>query len=270
MLAQDCPFPYETIVVDFGCPQGAFEWCRAGRARPRGRAGPGRHGRVSSQPRPQLRRQRGPGRGPGLRRRRRIPRPRLAGGGNGGDSAGLAGLCTVAGGCHKTTGRWGTCAVAAGAFHAVRGYDESLRGWGSEDLDFYTRVGAQAPRVRYSGFLATPIDHGDEERVRYQSAGTIESSNARNAAYLSRRRGTVNADGYGRGDLIIFRGGGTARPAVTWTRRQRIIPALRRQPSVGRNLFRPARDVEPAPSIENGGVNGFTAEHKITQLPDVP
>ena len=28
MLAQCCPFAFEVIVVDFGCPQGTFDWCR--------------------------------------------------------------------------------------------------------------------------------------------------------------------------------------------------------------------------------------------------
>ena len=28
MLAQGCDFAYEVVVVDFGCPQGTFDFCR--------------------------------------------------------------------------------------------------------------------------------------------------------------------------------------------------------------------------------------------------
>ncbi len=236
MLTQDCRLTYEVIVVDFGCPQGTYDWC----------AGLDVENLVSVKVLDDtgdfhLSRARNCG--------ANVARGRVLGfvdadvfldatwldTATGAIGDGRAGLCTVAGGFQRTWGRWGTCAVVAEIYHAVRGYDEALRGWGGDDIDFYSRVESRTTRVGYPGFLVTPIDHGDDERVRYQASDTIEASNAYNSAYLSCRRGLVNAEGYGRGELMVFRGRGETLPPVTWTRRQRVIPRLRRHAAAGRN-----------------------------------
>jgi glycosyltransferase involved in cell wall biosynthesis len=239
MLAQDCAIAFEVVVVDFGCPRGTFDRCAAldvrnlvvmkvlddtadfhlSRARNCGAS---------------------VARGPILAF---VDADVFL------DSAwlksvtqairdGHAGLCTVAGGFQRDWGRWGTCAVAAEIFHAVRGYDKAVRGWGGEDIDLYSRAQARAARVRYAGFLVTPIGHGDEERVRFQARRTIESSNLSNMTYLSHRQGLINPAGYGQGEFTIFRGRGAALPPVRWLKRQRVVQPLRRQTFVERNSCR--------------------------------
>ena len=96
----------------------------------------------------------------------------------------------------------------AEVYHAVRGYDEALRGWGGEDADFYARATTRTTTSRFPTFLLTPIHHGDGDRVRYQTAEEIGQSNARNVAIVAGRTGPVNPQGYGRGEFTIIRGQG--------------------------------------------------------------
>ena len=79
------------------------------------------------------------------------------------------GLCTVADGFRAGWDRGGTCVVSAEVFHAVRGYDEALQGWGSDDADFYSRCAACRRGRQVAAFLLSPIKHGDEDRVRYHA-----------------------------------------------------------------------------------------------------
>ena len=93
---------------------------------------------------------------------------------------GRGGLGTVGNAFQTGWERGGTCVVSAEIFHAVRGYDEALRGWGCEDTDFYARASARTATCHFPAFLLTPIRHGDTERVSYQSAKEIAESSARN------------------------------------------------------------------------------------------
>ena len=108
--------------------------------------------------------------------------------------------------------RGGTFVIAAEIFHAVRGYDEALQGWGSEDADLCGRCAARTREAKFGTFLLTPIGHSHAERVRYHKDKDIGASNARNQHYLSRRQRLVNPQGYGRGEFTIFRGQGDDLP----------------------------------------------------------
>ena len=247
MLAQTCSFAYETIVVDFGCPQGAFDWCRGldvrnlvalkvlddtqtfhlSRARNCGASAAVRAD-------------------PGLRRCRRFPGAELAGNG---DSRLAIGPRRVVHGGQWPANRLGAVGDLRGSrevFHAIRGYDEALRGWNGEDGDLYARAGAQAATIRFPTYLLTPIHHGDAERVRYQPDKEIGRSNARNVAIVAARTGPVNPQGYGRGELMIHRGQGATTPPVTWNKRRRIVRPLRRVPA--RDLQPPTSNLQPPTS----------------------
>ena len=235
MLAQECASAFEVIVVDFACPEGTFDWCR----------GLGLRKLVAMKVLDA-------GQEFHLSRARNCGAQIAAGrllafvdadvyvdpawleAATRAIRAGRAGLATVAPG----SSCWGTCAVAAELFHAVRGYDEELRGWGAEDRDFYCRAEAKARTVRFGGGLLTAIEHGNAERVRFQAERDILVSNAGNEACLARRMGTVNPQGYGRGEFVVFRGRGDALPPVTWRKRQRIVPPLRRTACANRSLSR--------------------------------
>ncbi|HTQ74428.1 MAG TPA: galactosyltransferase-related protein [Burkholderiales bacterium] len=61
---------------------------------------------------------------------------------------------------------WGTFACSAEDFHAVGGFDEAMRGWGGEDDDLYLRLENCGCRPSaFPGELVEPIPHHDAERV---------------------------------------------------------------------------------------------------------
>jgi hypothetical protein len=233
MLRQRCDFPYELIVVDFGCPQGTSHWCRSldvccllslkvhddteqfhlSRARNCGASAAGGEILAFVDADVFL----------GERWLEVASRPLLAG---------VAGLSTIAQGWGASWGRNGTCVVMAELYRAVRGYDEGLRGWGPEDADFSARCVNQAGYVPFNPFLLTPIAHGDEERAEFQKENDIASSDARNREYLAKRSGLVNPLGYGMGEIAIHRGLGDKLPPLAWRKPRRIVPPLR--PAVGK------------------------------------
>ena len=62
----------------------------------------------------------------------------------------------------------GTVLVPRAAFTAVEGYDEALEAWGNEDGDLYRRLrwlGLTRGSIPHG--LATPIPHGDAQRVEH-------------------------------------------------------------------------------------------------------
>jgi hypothetical protein len=206
MLAQRCPFPYEIVVVDYGCPQQTYQWCQS----------------LNLQ---QL---------VTVRVRDNTERFNLARARNCGAAVALgkvlafvdadmrlhpswlsvaaepilarrAGLTRVV----QQTQRWdrcGTCAVSTELYHRVRGYDEAVQGWGPEDKDFYRRVTDLAPESRFAGFLLDPITHDDRQRVQHYGDMSIQDSDQRNKQYLQTRAGPVNPQGYGAGHFDVFQG----------------------------------------------------------------
>jgi hypothetical protein len=66
-------------------------------------------------------------------------------------------------------------------WEAVGGYDEQMEGWGWEDTDFKNRL-EQIKLVPYfiSKDLATHIEHGNEERVKYYDQKDQNASHAKN------------------------------------------------------------------------------------------
>lgn len=204
MLAQQCPFNYEVIVVDYGCPDGTYSWCQeqgdsrlvAARvvdrteyfspSRARNCGAWAAEGRVLAfvdadvvLSADWLRNACGP------------------------VLQGDANLCYVEPG----KGPWdlcGTCAVEREWFHQVRGYDESFDGWGPEDGDLYDRLKqAGASFHWFSRSLANPIRHDNQERTRHFREKSITKSERLNKERVSKRNGPVNPADYGVAEIEV-------------------------------------------------------------------
>jgi glycosyltransferase involved in cell wall biosynthesis len=228
MLAQRCAFCYEVVVVDFGCPHGTFDWCRSLDVRNLVALKV-----LDYSDEFQLSRSRNCGASAARGRLLAFVDADMFLDATWLETVvevmrhGRIGLCTVVPDFRDGWDRAGSCIVSAAVFHAVRGYDEALRGWGSEDVDFCCRCAACTLAGKFAPSLLTPIKHGHEERVRYQADKDIGASNARNAEYLRQRTGLVNPQGYGRGAFHIFRGSGERLPPLTWVRRHRVVRPIR-------------------------------------------
>ncbi len=93
----------------------------------------------------------------------------------------------------------GLCCVRADTFHAVRGYDEAFRGWGPEDWDFYNRVGRIGPVHGFPPHLyPTTLAHSNEDRTRFYEEKDMMRSAGLSGALMGDAGRTVNPDGYGR------------------------------------------------------------------------
>lgn len=231
LLSQRSSISFETIVVDYGCPQGAFDWCQTlnvqflvamkvlddteeyHRSRSRNCGAMVANGDILAfvdadifldetwlDAATQLLR------------------------------SGDAEFCTVAESFLNGWDRGGTWCVTTDLFHRVRGYDEALRGWGVEDGDLHRRCTAVATSEgKFAAGLLTPIKHSHAERVRYHNEKRLEASTQQNEMYLSQRKGIVNPHGYGRGTFEIFRGQANNLPPVTWAKSQGISRMIRTQ-----------------------------------------
>jgi len=207
MLRQNADFVFEVVVVDYGCPQGTFSWCRqfdvssliavlveqdtdlfsVSRARNVGARTAG--GEVYAFVDADIELDEG--------WLQIAAAPILAG------DAGLTRAKSRSGGKSDI---WGTCCVSRELFHKVRGYDENMRGWGVEDNDLYERCRQQASERLFDGALLTAIPHGDDERVQYHDEKDRSASRQKNRAYRRQRRGPVNPNGYGLGPIKLFAG----------------------------------------------------------------
>ncbi len=112
----------------------------------------------------------------------------------------------------RCTSTCGLCCVRTALFHAVRGYDEAFRGWGPEDVDFYNRVGAIAITRSFPSWLyPTTIPHSDADRTKFYAIKERWLSASQGGSRAALRNRTVNADGYGRCSCLIYRCGGDER-----------------------------------------------------------
>ncbi|MBI1389933.1 MAG: glycosyltransferase [bacterium] len=205
MLSQQCDFPYEVIVVDYGCPDNTFDWCvqlndsrllvirveddvaEFNLSRARNCGATHAAGRILafvdadvfissnwlSVVCDQLRNH---------------------------------GLATVK---YVARNGWeccGSCAVRADVYHAVRGYDEAFHGWGSEDNDFYRRCSRVTTTGNYNPQWVMAIRHDHADRHRYYGTADIWASNTANARLMNDTSRQVNREGYGQCTAQVFRG----------------------------------------------------------------
>ena len=208
MLAQQCSFEYEVIVVDYGCPDGTYDWCRQhenvrlvalrvsgeteffnlGRARNCG---------ANLSAAPVL----------AFVDADMLAKPTWLADACGPVVNGTFGMSQV----QRHAGAWdrnGTWAVQACLFHESRGYDEEIEGWGPEDGDICDRVRQHTDSHYYSIELLDPIRHNNIDRTRFYREKSIRKSASRIKQYLAHRAGEVNPNGYGIADVEVARANG--------------------------------------------------------------
>ena len=197
MLSQQCDFPYEVLVVDYGDPDRAFTWCAT---TPHRRL---RCVRVLDDAR-WFNASRARNCGAACARGTilafvdadvlvapnwlaQVARPLM-------EDDYVLNTCTVRA-CA------GILAVATNVFHAARGFDEAMLGWGAEDRDFRNRCLAQGLGTTFPGELLSILRHSDELCVRFYWQKDKRQSRRQNRCIARRRSGPVNPNGYGRAKL---------------------------------------------------------------------
>lgn len=134
---------------------------------------------------------------------------------------------------------FGACLTHASTFHALRGNDETLKGYGWDDIDFYLRYGAMCrtsynvdPRCRIDSALIRAIPHDDAARTRFCGPATVADSVDSNRLLCADSSRAVNIGGYGRTlDYVTF--GPIYPPALRELRRRNPWPAV--QPNLPHN-----------------------------------
>jgi len=131
-------------------------------------------------------------------------------------------LCGLDGGrvgvihCKRMThGTGGTFATLSELYKKTRGFDERLRGWGIEDGDFIQRVKQFKPHALFDPKLIKHIDHSHERRTQYHPEKQILKSYKAQEEYIKTRT-NVNPAGPGRGLWKMFKGTGQQLPGVHW------------------------------------------------------
>jgi glycosyltransferase involved in cell wall biosynthesis len=92
----------------------------------------------------------------------------------------------------------GLCCVRTDVFHQARGYDEEFEGWGPEDADFYRRVASLGAVHNFPARLyPATLQHSDEERTRFYDCKSRHESACRSGQLMNMADRTVNPNGYG-------------------------------------------------------------------------
>ncbi len=209
-LAQVCDLCYEVLVVDYGDPEGTWEWCRqsghatlsclrvlddverfhfsraknCGAARARGEVLAFVDAEIQLPPHWLAAAVEAVATGQYV-----LYRPKLPG----------------------AADRCGTCAVSRRVFHLVRGYDESFRGYGFEDLDFYGRCQQHGPHREYDYRELAVILHSDASRTRFCEQKDKKLSGQGNRRLAAARQEPVNPAGYGLGRFELWRPPGNVK-----------------------------------------------------------
>jgi hypothetical protein len=230
ILHQACNFTYEVIIVDYGCPQDAFERLRElnlnrtvvlqvkdrtekfslSRARNCGAAVA--RGRVLAFVDADIH-----------------PYEGWLQHAAGNVLSGKFGLQRSSPAINGEWDRGGTCVVARELYDEVRGYDEGFRDWGVEDMDFYRRCEAITAYSLFPSVMIEPIRHSEAERVQFYDTKSINESTEANRRYREERGQNVNPNGYGQGQFRVFLGrGGTLPRTAAYRPDQRLRAKVRR------------------------------------------
>jgi len=98
----------------------------------------------------------------------------------------------------KGNGDWcGTCLVNVAAFNSVRGYDESISGYGGDDTNFYFRLQNAGFQVRSGPDAFDEIPHGDDERDRFLSRKIDPANKWSNSEWAFDPSRSCNPNGFG-------------------------------------------------------------------------
>jgi glycosyltransferase involved in cell wall biosynthesis len=92
----------------------------------------------------------------------------------------------------------GTCAVPARIYYLVRGYNEALcNGWGHEENDFYSRCKHFCHETKYNINNISYINHSEHESTKFCCAKKRGESSKLNKEAARKSYFLVNPDGYG-------------------------------------------------------------------------
>jgi predicted glycosyltransferase involved in capsule biosynthesis len=98
----------------------------------------------------------------------------------------------------------GLCCVRTDIFHEAHGYDEQFQGWGPEDSDFYSRVRRLGIVHTFPGRLyPATLKHSDADRTRFYHCKDRSESARRSGALMGNPLRVVNPAGYGRAKARI-------------------------------------------------------------------
>jgi glycosyltransferase involved in cell wall biosynthesis len=90
----------------------------------------------------------------------------------------------------------GTWAVTKRLWYTLRGYDETMESWGTEELDFFWRMKKFGSILTFPRNMAWTIAHSDELRLRFYNEKSKYISNSINRCLLNTRK-SVNPNGFG-------------------------------------------------------------------------
>jgi len=127
----------------------------------------------------------------------------------------------------------GTIVTFERIFYPSRGYDEALKGYGIEDVDFMNRCRTLKPGSKYDHRLIAHLEHGQELRTANYPEKDVKASKNAQKEYL-KNRVHVNPKHFGKAVTIHHEGSLEQLPEVQWIEpppiKQRIDgPALRRE-----------------------------------------
>lgn len=105
---------------------------------------------------------------------------------------------------HWKRGGCGICAVRTPVFHAVRGFDEAMHGWGFEDIDFRGRVEKVGQVVAYDARLIAVLGHAQEQRIMFYENKKHQQTNTRNRQIAQKRVGLPNPKEYGKATVELW------------------------------------------------------------------
>jgi len=90
-----------------------------------------------------------------------------------------------------------TSFIRKDAWVKLRGYDESMEGWGWEEADLYRRAELIGKVVGYDIELVQTINHDENRRSTYYEEKNIRASNKKNKKIANNRTRLVNPKGFG-------------------------------------------------------------------------
>lgn len=93
---------------------------------------------------------------------------------------------------------WGSVVCNCNDFRRIGGYDESFIGWGGEDDDLYMRLTmAGCRQLAFDGGLVSEIPHGDDRRVEYYDVKSKTLQQRINIFYLNVKSDLMRLQGNG-------------------------------------------------------------------------
>ena len=91
----------------------------------------------------------------------------------------------------------GIIAVRRRIWKRLRGFDESMKGWGYEETDFYRRLIKLGKVCSFPRHLCRTRPHGDSLRTQYYRDKNRGRTNRRNRMIASKPHRLINPDGIG-------------------------------------------------------------------------